>query len=325
MSKGPIRFRIIAAEEGLSLRQLLPRRLDGLTKQQAGELVKAGGVYLNNVRVRIPSVRVCEGERVTVYREALAVETLDPGALEIAARGRDYAVVMKPSGVPVAATKVSARGTVSQALIHMLTREGVVRPYVGVVHGLERRASGLVLFTIRGQETRSIHAEFRSASCRRTFYVRLEGEAPAQLELDRPAIVSPTGVVRLAKTGSSGAPVRFRRLAVSSGPGDLVSSLMEVVLERGPSERIRLSAKALGFPVVTLRSEPTRALDPRHEGASEPSTTGIRGPYRGTREGDVATALALHTSALDFTHPSSGARIQASTVVPAWARVSDPA
>ena len=56
MSKGPIRFCIIAAEEGLTLRQLLPRRFGGLTKQQAGELVKAGGVYLNNVRIRIPSV-----------------------------------------------------------------------------------------------------------------------------------------------------------------------------------------------------------------------------------------------------------------------------
>ncbi len=324
MSRGPIRFRIIAAEEGLSLRQMLPRRFDGLTTQQAGELVKAGGVYLNNVRVRIPSVRVCEGERVTVYREALAVETLDPGALEIVARGPDYAVVVKPSGVPVAATRVSARGTVSQALIHLLTREGVMRPYVGVVHGLERRASGLVLFTIRGQETRSLHAKFRSASCRRTFHARLEGEAPELLELDRPVIVSPTGGVRLAKTGSSGAPVRFRRLAVTTGPGDLVSSLMEVVLERGPSEQIRLSAEALGFPIAELRCEPTRAQE-RHAESAEPISTTGRGPYRGTREGDVATVLALHAGALDFTHPSSGARIQASTPAPAWARVNDPA
>ncbi|MCA9719957.1 MAG: hypothetical protein H6713_11395 [Myxococcales bacterium] len=319
MSQEPVRFRIVSAEEGVTLRQLLPRRFDGMTRAQAGELVKAGGVYLNNVRVRVPSVRVCEGERVTVYREALSVRSLDPEELSILARGPDFVVVDKPRGVPVVATRASARGTVSQALVHLLAQEGVLRPYVGVVHGLERAASGVVLCTLRGQDTRSVHARFKSAACRRTFRVLVEGDAPASLESDRAVIVTPTGAVRLVAEGSPVTPVLFRRLEVIT-PGDLAASLMEVTLERGPSEQIRLLADALGYPVVELPYESARA-----SARASARDDARRGPYRGSRSVGVARALAVHASALEFTHPITGELIRASAPEPAWAKPSEGA
>ena len=61
----------------MMLRQLLGKRL-GMPAGAAAELVRAGGVYVGTVRICVPTVRVREGERVTVYRAAAEVAPVEP-------------------------------------------------------------------------------------------------------------------------------------------------------------------------------------------------------------------------------------------------------
>jgi 23S rRNA pseudouridine1911/1915/1917 synthase len=303
LDQQPQRFRIVAAESGRSLRKVIACRLQNMSAARAGAVVKAGGVYLNNVRIRVPSVRVAEGERVTVYEIAADIEAIDEHALKIVARGPDFVILDKPRGVAAFATRARVRGTLSEALIRLLTREGVRRPYVGVVYGVDADASGVVLFTIRGQDRKSVFTSFRAMPCKRIFRV-LAVNVHADRDswtCARALVTTRAGGVRLARSGERGhaATTEFRRLVSSKEAGLAVAadktSVLEVELEAGSSEQIRAHAEALGLELVT---------DP----AADPAI-------------DFASCTpALHACSLEFSHPFTKEKVCARSELPVWAR-----
>lgn len=311
--EGRVRFRVVASEDGLMLRQLLPRRLRGLTPQAASDLVKAGGVLLGNVRVRIPTIRVAAGERVTVFPAAAAARPLDPEELRVVRQGVDYVIVDKPAGVPVSAAE-AARGTLAAALVARLARGGLQRPYVGAVQAAPTCASGLCLFTVRGQDTQSFHRLFADAPIAWRARARLAGEAPPELACDLAVVTGPSGHVRVASDDRRGAaaPARthLRRLAVD-GAGEAAASHVEATWSGGPAGQVLAHAAALGHPVLPL------ALP--SEGAEAPAGD----PYR--EADDDLCGCHLHVLALSFTHPRTGEAIDVSLDPPAWARAAQDA
>jgi len=278
-----VRVRAISMEDGMTLRQLLGRRL-GLGVAAASELIRAGGVYIGNVRTCIPTLRVREGERVTIYRSAASAAPLDPERLVVVHRDAHCIIVDKPHGVPAAATREGSRGALSHALVQMLAREGVQRPYVGLVHALDPGAAGLALFTVRGQGTASFINRFTGLDVQRTYRARLSGHVPESMVCETP-LIKTVGGVRLARADERDAvPARteFRPLAVGDG-----ATLVEVELRRGSSEQISLHAQALSLPVVG------------RAGAGE--------------------VLELACVRVAFTHPISGAAIDVGAELPPWA------
>ena len=281
-----MRFRVLSMEDGMTLRQLLGRRL-GLTVASASDLVRAGGVYIGNVRTCIPTLRVGEGERVTIYRGAAEAAALDPDTLVIVHRDRHCVIVDKPHGVPAAATREGSRGAISQALVQRLARDGLQRPYVGLVFALDPAAAGLAVFTARGQDTASFLSKFADLVIRRVYRARLLGHVTEDLSCDAPLIlprVQGAGV-RLARAderGGTAARTEFRPLA---GGGD--ATLVETELVRGPTEQISLHAQALGLPIA-----------------------GSAG---------VGEVLELACVRVAFTHPITGEAIDARAELPPWA------
>lgn len=294
-STTPVRFRVVSIEDGMLLRQLLCKRLH-VPPAIAAEMVRAGGVYVGSVRICVPTVRVSEGERVTVYRAAAEIAPIEPGALRLLHRDEACVIVDKPHGTPAVATRAANRGTLAQALVQRLTQEGVLRPYVGLVHPLPPGAAGLALYTIRGQATESFYQDFAALPMQRGYRVRLRGRfSGAAIECSAPLGQSPSGSWRLArseereheKASGSGGPVaahtRFVKLA------ELEEETLASVELTAPSwEAIRLHAGALGLPLVG-------------DGPQEAGTL----------------CLLAHT--LAFTHPHTGAAVQARASLPAWA------
>jgi 23S rRNA-/tRNA-specific pseudouridylate synthase len=289
-STTPIRFRVVSIEDGMLLRQLLCKRLH-VPPAIAAEMVRAGGVYVGSVRICVPTVRVSEGERVTVYRAAAEIAPLEPGALRLLHRDEACVIVDKPHGTPAVATRAANRGTLAQALVQRLTQEGVMRPYVGLVHPLPAGAAGLALYTIRGQATESFYQDFAALPMQRGYRVRLRGCFPgSSIECNAPLGQTPTGTWRLAPghvRGEPRAPVmahtRFVKLAELEE-----ETLVSVELTAPTWEAIRLHAVALGLPLV----------------GDGPQETGI-------------LCLLAHT--LAFTHPHTGVAVQARATLPAWA------
>jgi RluA family pseudouridine synthase len=245
-------------------------------------------------------VRVVEGERITVYPQALEVDALGPEAVKFVHRDPTFVVLDKPPGVPVASTRDRARGTLAEALRRVLEAEGLVRPYVGVVHRLDQGASGLVLYTIRDIANRSLHKQFVHHTIERTYRVLVRGDAPASFECSAPIAERPGGRgVRIAKDGeprAKDAHTEFRRLQ----PADPIegTSLLEVRLTTGRTHQIRVHAAECGYPVY--------------------------GDRRYGKSDDEPDRLHLHAHKLQFDHPIEGTPIELTSDLPPWARGARP-
>jgi 23S rRNA-/tRNA-specific pseudouridylate synthase len=289
-SAGPIRFRVVGIEDGMMLRQLLGKRLK-VPPAVAAEIVRAGGAYVGPVRMCVPTVRVTEGERVTVYPVAAKIAAVEPETLRLLHRDDNCVIVDKSHGVPAAATRAANRGTLAHALVQRLTQEGVLRPYVGLVHSLPAAAAGLALYTIRSQATESFYKEFAALPMRRAYRVRLRGSFPGErIECAAPITHAAFGggVWRLARAGDRepiAARTEFIKLA-ELGEETLVS----VELAGLHVEAIRLHAAALGLPIVG--------------------------------DGEADATLCLLAEALAFTQPRSGAAISVRASLPAWAALA---
>ncbi len=293
MTAGPVRFRVVGIEDGMMLRQLLGKRLK-LPPNAAAEIVRAGGAYIGQIRTCVPTLRVTEGERVTVYPEAGKIAVAQPEALHLLHRDETCVIVDKPHGVPAAATKMANRGTLAQALVLRLTLEGMLRPYVGVVHALPPAAAGLVLYTIRSQATGSFYKEFATLVMQRRYRVRLRGDfAGETITCEAPIVYSPINASwRLARPGERAAVAArtvFRKLAGVDTLGE--ETLAAVDLEGGPADAIRLHAMALGLPIVG----------------------------DGDDSDEREAVLCLLAEAIAFTQPRSGVSIAVRAALPAWA------
>jgi RluA family pseudouridine synthase len=290
----PRRFRVIAAEDGLTLEHLLARRLGQPRGDATRELIRAGGVYVGRHRVRLPQVRVVPGERITVYPSAAALRALPPEDLRIVLRDPDFVIVDKPAGIPVDATREGARGSLAEALVALLESEGVVRPYVGVVHRLDRDASGLVLFTARGAANASLHRQFVEHQIHREYRVLVRGRAPEAVRCDAPLRDQGgrIGVARRGEPSAVEASTAFRCIATLEAP-EGPCSLLEATLATGRTHQIRVHARELGLPIV----------GDRRYGAPE----------------DRASELHLHAYRLRFAHPVSGEMVAAVSSPPPWA------
>ena len=292
MSRTFRRFRVIPNEEGQTLTILLSRRLPDTTREQAKALIKAGGVYVNKLRVRIPSVRVVAGERVTVYPQASEIEDLDPDSLVFVHRDEYCAVLDKPAGVPVAQTKQSARGTLAAALRSRLENEGWTRPYVGLVHRLDMHASGLVLFTIRDIANKSLHQQFVKHAIQRRYRVLVHGRVDAAFTCDRPLRIVQDHKVRVVEGNDPrgvSARTHFKPLRVGAVAD---TTLLQATLDTGRTHQIRAHAAASGHPIV--------------------------GDARYGRS-DASPPLHLHAHELAFEHPISEEAIALRSKLPTWA------
>lgn len=278
--------------------QLVARRLPDTTPADAKALVRAGAVYLGHLRVRVPSNRVVTGERITVYPQAKEIAPMPADAIAIVHRDPSFVVIDKPAGVPVAQTRTSSRGTLSEGLRRMLAAEGVLRPYVGVVHRLDRGASGLVLFTIRSVANKSLHQQFVTHTIERTYRLRVHGDPPVEVRCDAPLRERPAGGVEIANDGGAGAlhaSTLFRRLSPAiEMPG---TSLLEAELSTGRTHQIRAHAAFVGHPIVG---------DPRYGSASAAPTE----------------RLYLHAVRLRFDHPIDGTPVDVKAPLPDWARAA---
>lgn len=286
-----VRFRVIPTENGMALRALLARRMQR-SQQDAASLIRAGGVYVNQLRVRIPNVRVATGERVTVYRGADQVERVDPAALRFVHREPGFCVVDKPPGVAAEFSRETCYGTISDALLRLLADEGVSRPYVGIVHPLDPRACGLVVFSTRGLVDPNLHRTLAEHPIRRTYRMLVEPEAAplsAPRELELALVERRDKQLRVPTAQEAGTPAALT-LSPSGrsegGVGFAPGQVLETTLVELPAARISFHARAAGLP--------------------------LQG------DDDDAPTLALWCGRIELDHPVTGEPLRLDAAPPPW-------
>ncbi len=200
-------------------------------------------------------------------------------------------VVHKPAGVLVQADRTGDPDllTIGKAYLkERFDKPGHV--FLGLVHRLDRPASGVMVFARTSKAAARLSEQFRRRTVEKRYMAIVEGVLEGA-GIERGLIVADETSVRLekAENGAEGKAAELQWRAVAS---DDDFTLVDVQLKTGRKHQIRVQLSALGHPILgDFRYGATRELDGRN--------------------------LALHGYRLGFDHPTRKERMTFA-VAPSW-------
>ena len=200
--------------------------------------------------------------------------------LRILWRDSSYVAVDKPSGLAV------HRGMCVDKVTALDLARDLVGQWVYPVHRLDRGTSGVLLFALSSASAGALHGQFEDGGVEKRYWALVRGVVPEEGTIDH-AIPRSEGGPRVA------ALTTFRRLW--SGPH---VSLVEAYPRTGRFHQVRRHLKHIHHPVLGDANYGKGALN------------------RAYRDEFGLARLALHATALTFTHPETGARILINSVLP---------
>jgi 23S rRNA pseudouridine1911/1915/1917 synthase len=285
--------------EGITRLLVVPRfhgaRLDQfvagattLSRRAARRLMSDGLVWRNGGAVRVQSRTVEAGDVVDILRppHELGVER-EPTVVRPTFLHHDpwLLIAAKPAGVLAAPAERMAPDELAfdQQVLLALALESGRRPYLRMVHRLDRTTSGAVLFARRREALRPLTRAWNEGSVERTYLAVVEGHP----ELDR-------SVIELSITRDrshawrfmidpGGQPARTRYRLVERLEDDL--TLLECRLDTGRTHQVRVHLAAIGHPVLGDR-------------------------LYGSRRADETGRALLHAWSLSLPHPETGDRLK---------------
>ncbi|MGH1346828.1 MAG: RluA family pseudouridine synthase [Nannocystales bacterium] len=267
----------------------------------------AGEVTLDGSRLK-PSLEVARPMVVSVvlHPPAPLRAVPEPVPLAILHEDADLLVIDKPAGVVVHPSAGHSGGTLVNGVLHhlgvgadglpVLPGNDATRP--GVVHRLDRDTSGAMVFTKTPAAAASLAAQFQAHSIERRYLGVLSALPAFDLQtFETPHNRDPGERKRFAPVegGSSRRAVTHVKI-VERMP---TAAIAHFTLETGRTHQIRMHARHFGAPIFgdALYGKP-----PRDEVR--------RGLW--TRLG----RHALHAEVLGFQHPSTGAQVRFTAVLP---------
>jgi 23S rRNA pseudouridine1911/1915/1917 synthase len=272
------------------------------SRGRAAEAIERGKVLINGAEAtaRDGSRRLIDGDVVRLWfdRPGSARRRFEPatdGDLTIVYEDDAVVVVNKPAGLlAVPLEQRHAAPSVYDRIRDRLRSHGKRRPFV--VHRIDRDTSGLVIFAKTARTQADLKAQFLRRDPERVYLAVVYGQPnpPAgtwrdYLVWDRDACIQKQTHARdpRAKEAIS----HYRTLETFRG-----ASLIEVTLETGKRNQIRLQARLRGH---TLVGERRYVFGPDE----------LR-PVRFARQ-------ALHAHRLAFRHPADGRELQFEAPLPA--------
>lgn len=287
-------------QAGQRLDNFLIRELKGLPRSRVYRLVRKGEVRVNlgrvgakyrlqsGDRVRIPPVRLGAGDEPRV--------PADLATGRILFEDEHLLVLDKPAGVAVhGGTGVSA------GVIEALRARPPERPFLELVHRLDRDTSGCLMLAKSRAALTTLHAALRRDDTEPPIakrYIALVQGRPTRRRIEvhaslrRNTVRGGERMVAVADDGDRAESVfRLRRA------GDACSEV-EIELVTGRTHQARVHAVHIGHPIVGDRKYGNREVNTRARDA------GLK-------------RLALHAHTLAFTHPVTGKACRVAAPVPA--------
>ena len=280
----------------------MPLRLDlaliqhhpDLSRRRARDVIEKGQVTVAGQTVLEPGLLV-EPTAAIAWDPNRKARSRVRSSLPLLHEDDDVLVVDKPAGLLAVPTTPDApdEDTALARVQEYIARRRPRRPYVGVVHRLDRDTSGALAFALSPPARAALRDLFRAHRMERRYAALVEGlPAADEGQVDAPIYdVYEAGRRRLARPGEPAHDARTRWRVVERFRA---GALLEVELETGRQHQIRLHLAHLGLPIVG-------------------------DPVYGRAEGRRITAprQMLHARHLAFDHPLTGARVAAESPLPA--------
>jgi len=272
----------------------LIQRHPELSRRRARDVIEKGQVTVDS-RTVLEAGRLVDPAAPIAWDPNLKARSRVRSSLRLLHEDDDVLVVDKPAGLLAVPTAPDAPGedTALRRVQEYVARLRPRRPYVGVVHRLDRDTSGALAFALSPPARAALRDLFRAHRMERRYGALVEGVPPAdEGQVDAPIYdVYEAGRRRLARPGEPAHDARTRWRVVERFRA---GALLEVELETGRQHQIRLHLAHLGLPIVgdTVYGRSVRPL--------------VSAPRQ-----------MLHARHLAFAHPLTGIRVEAESPWPA--------
>ncbi len=284
-------FLVTRGETRKRLDQFLVHREPEISRSSLQRLIELGRIRVN-AQVAKSSQKIKPGDRITMDRPEPGPLVVDGVTIPLDILHEDTAllVVDKPAGVVVHPTSGNWSGTLMNALLAHVQRDGREpdfkkdTPYLGLVHRLDKETSGVMVVAKTSEAHQGLSAQFEKHSISRT-YEALVWAVPQQ----------PSGIIDV--------PIgrdRHNSKVCSSNSDDLkpalteyqvlhsfgaVASHVQLQPRTGRTHQLRVHLASLGCPILG---------DGRYGGSQVRQIGTLKIPR-----------VMLHASRLGFRHPVS--------------------
>lgn len=170
--------------------------------------------------------------------------------MNIIYENKNYMVVYKPPGLPVQSDLTGDQDLISIATTYMQTK-GFTKPYIGLVHRLDRPVGGLVVLAKNPRANKHLSAQLQDRSFKKTYLAVVEGVADQgklvhYLKKKFKGNVSAVVSEETPKAKKAILDYACLKTIEKNQP----YSLVEIGLETGRHHQIRVQMAHIGFPIV---------------------------------------------------------------------------
>ncbi len=240
--------------------------------------IKEGRVSVNGVLCTDPQRQIASGEKVSLGQKPRYVE----GGIRILYEDGDLVMIDKPAGLLTVATAFEKKETA-----YALLNKSYYPKKVYVVHRLDQETSGVMMFALNEKAQEACKAMFEKHDLQRVYYALIEGHL-SQSEGTWRSYQYEDAQYFVHTTED---PLRGK-LAITHYRVQKTlkrSSLLELTLETGRKNQIRVHCQAAGHPIVGDKKYGSKTN---------------------------AERLCLHAHLLGFNHPLTGKSLRFQSEVP---------
>ncbi len=280
---------LLRVADAMPLLQFLLAKM-GMSRTSVKALLAHKQVLVNDRPETQFDKPLAAGDVVTVLRNAPQTTTFLHPQLRLVYEDDYLIVVDKREGLLTVATAPESRETTVFSILKNWVKKSNPRNGVFVVHRLDRETSGLLVFAKSRDLQEFMRENWRTIVSNRAYVALVEGD----VQPERDTIVSwltenPKTTRVFSSFRDNGGKKSITHYQKISGNGR--PSLVELHLETGRTNQIRVQMAAIGHPVVG---------DRKYGNGASP----------------VIDRLALHACTLEFEHPATHQPMRFKSPVP---------